>query len=282
MANKARQIEDLKERFFPDKQRLTKNQKLWLEEYRKAQNRVDEWAKKFRASYELPQKAPKVIKKKNIEQLKNVNWRKFTEKQKQIAREEFEVYYEGEVPEVYSKQKEYVPPTEADWIEGYDPLSDMIERPEMYWDEEKDEEGYSIVLDSEEELRKWIEKVIESVVVSVSPWGTPNELYGERDKIKELVYSAFNNAKNKFKQELKFLAYLEQNANEIHELTLKAIHGYESDGQRVYLEEGGESAMAQIMTILNFGSPIGQTAEEDFMNGDFGDTFWGSGEDFYE
>jgi len=149
-------------------------------------------------------------------------------------------------------------------------------------DTDPDADDYNPNVDSEAELLDWIERVIQSVTVTISPWGNPNEIHGERDKIIQLIESAFNNAKNKFGEDLKFLEYLEENADEFNELTLKAIHGYESGGQIHYIEQGGEQAMGQILTLLNFGAPISQWAEEDMLNDDFGNVFWGSGEDFYQ
>ncbi len=261
MANKATQIEKLKKQFFPDKRRLTKNQKAWLEEYRKAQNRVDDWAEKFRAVYELPQKAPKSIKKEDIENLKNVNWRKFTEEQKQKAREQFEIYYEGEVPEVYKKQSKYVPPTEAEWIEGYDPLDDMVERSEMYGDEKQDEEGYTPVVDSRAEIERWIDENINTITIDaytasvinapVRNLSNVSELPGVRDTLYMLVI----NAADAFGDYIAYYSYLEQNAESLHRYATEAMMGY-FNKKTQSLEILYPNATQQFATILNLNRPL--------------------------
>lgn len=265
------------------KKRLTPRQQEWETEFKKLQRRVREWKRKFHAVPDLPQK-PERVTKKDIERLKQFKWKNIEEAVKKRWRKEYEYRYEQEDEEVYQPKPPYTPPTETDFYDNLDYGDDYDhEWEEQHPDwEEPDEDGYTSTVDSESELRQWIADVIESVVVSTSPWGIPNEIYGERAKIIQLIESAFNNAKNKFSEEVKFLRYLEENSDTFNELTLKAIHGYESGGQIHYIEQGGEQAMGQILTLLNFGTPISQWAEEDMRNGDFSNVFWGSGEDFYQ
>lgn len=250
--------------------------------YENYQKRRMSWVEKFHAVVkEIPHvKYAKNITEKSIKRLQKEVWPKLTERTKKKARKEYERLYEEGAEGIYFPKPPYKPPTEEDFLKI--PVQDILPRTVSPINEEPDEDGYTPTVDSEAELRQWIANVIESVVVSTSPWGIPNEIYGERAKIIQLIESAFNNAKNKFGEEVKFLRYLEENSDTFNELTLKAIHGYESGGQIHYIEQGGEQAMGQILTLLNFGAPISQWAEEDMRNGDFSNVFWGSGEDFYQ
>lgn len=252
---------------------------------RRYENRIKSWVVKFHAIIKpLPRvKHTKNITEKSIERLETVIWPKISKRRKKEAHKEYEIQYENREPSVYVPKPPYNPPTETDFLNNNIPdVTQPSSQPLEEQDEVPDEDGYTSTIDSEAELRQWIANVIESVVVSTSPWGVPNEIYGERAKIIQLVESAFNNAKSKFGEDIKFLRYLEENSDTFNELTLKAIHGYESGGQIHYIEQGGEQAMGQILTLLNFGAPVSQWAEEDMRNGDFSNVFWGSGEDFYQ
>ena len=265
------------------KKKLTPRQQEWETEYKKLQRRVRDWKRKFHAVPDMPVK-PERITKKDIERLKQFKWKNIDESMKKRWRQEYEYRYENKMPEIYQPKPPYNPPTEQDYYDNPDYGEDYDrewEEQHPEWDE-PDEDGYAETVDSEAELRTWIAEVVDSVVVTKSPWGKPNEIYGERERIKQLVESAFNNAKNKFGGERKFLQYLQDNAQEFNELTLKAIHGYESKGQIVYIEQGGEQALGNILTLLNFGNPISQWSEEEFTYGNYDAVFWGTGEDFYE
>lgn len=250
--------------------------------YERYQNRHISWIKKFHAVVkEIPHvKYAKNITEESIKRLEKEIWPKFSERKKKRARKEYEQQYEEGKEGIYFPKPPYKPPTEGEWLKN--PYEDILPKTAPPPNTEPDEDDYRPDVDSEAELWDWIERVIQSVVVTTSPWGNPNEIPGERANIIQLIESAFNNAKNKFGEDLKFLEYLEENADEFNELTLKAIHGYESGGQIHHIEQGGEQAMGQILTLLNFGAPVSQWAEEDMRNGDFGNVFWGSGEDFYQ
>lgn len=250
--------------------------------YERYQNRRISWVEKFHAVVkEIPHvKYAKNITEESIKRLEREIWPKFSERKKKSARKEYERQYEEGHEGIYFPKPPYKPPTEEEWLKI--PVKDILPRTIPQEDEGPDIDDWKPNIDSEAELRQWIVDVIESVEVTTSSWGDPNEIPGERSKIIQLVESAFNNAKNKFGEDLKFLKYLEDNANEFNELTLKAIHGYESHGEIRYIEQGGEQAMGQILTLLNFGAPISQWAEEDMHNGDFSNVFWGSGDDFYQ
>lgn len=263
------------------KKRLTRRQQEWKIEYALLKRRAQRWVEEFHAVADLPER-PKRITKEAIEKLRNMRWPKIPESLKKQWREEYEKRYEEGQEGIYFPKPPYKPPTEGEWLKI--PYEDILPRTVPQQDTTPDEDGYNPNVDSEAELYDWIERVIQSVTVpTTSPWGTPNEIHGERAKIIQLIESAFNNAKNKFGEDLKFLEYLEENADEFNELTLKAIHGYESGGENHYIEQGGEQAMGQILTLLNFGAPVSQWAEEeDMRNGDFSNVFWGNGEDFYQ
>ena len=256
--------------------------------YERYQNRRISWVQKFHAVVkEIPHvKYTKNIKEESIQRLEKAIWPKLSKRVKKEARKEYERRYEEGLEGIYYPKPPYIPPSEKDFLNPpvKVPVEDILPKtvPPIETNDEPDEDNYSPTVDSEAELYDWIDEVISSVVVTTSPWGTPNEIHGERERIVRLIESAFNNAKNKFGEDLKFLEYLEEKADEFHELTLKAIHGYESKGQIVYIEQGGEQALGNILTLLNFGNPISQWGEEEFTYGNYDAVFWGTGEDFYE
>ena len=56
----------------------TKNQKLWNDAYIRAINRTKKWPKNFHAVYtDIPSK-PKTIRKKDIEKLESITWKKIS------------------------------------------------------------------------------------------------------------------------------------------------------------------------------------------------------------
>ena len=248
------QLKKLREKFFPDKKRLTPNQSEWLEEYRKALNRVESWKNKFHAVFDMPNK-PETIYKEHIERLKNISWKKIADAEKKKAREEYEYKYEQKMPEIYKPQPPYTPPTEQDYFDNpyYGDDYDQ-EREEQYpeWDEE-DEDGYTETVDSREEIEHWIEQNIDSITVD-------RELDGVREQLESLILEAAD----AYGDYGEYLGYLEENASTLTNLAQKAMNGYRGKNGKIYQEDS--SAITEFATVLNLNRPLDQSQAERFEN----------------
>lgn len=230
------------------KKRLTPRQQEWETEYKKLKRRVSDWKRKFHAVPDLPTK-PERITKKDIERLKEFKWKNIPEATKKVWRKEYEYRYENKMPEVYQPKIQYTPPTENEWLSNSVPQESIQEDEE---DEQEDEDGYTPTVDSRDELEKWIQVVINDVVISLPDKEIIRNVV---DNLENYIYQAFWQAEH-FNADVSYLNYLEENTEKFHDLALKAIHGYESKGNIYYLEQGGESALAQFVTLLNLGRPI--------------------------
>lgn len=253
MAKKVAQLKKLREQFFPDKKRLTPNQSEWLEEYRKALNRVESWKNKFHAVFDMPNR-PENIHKKDIERLKNINWKKLADVEKKKAREEYEYKYEQKMPEIYKPEPPYSPPTEQDYFDNPDD-EDEEQFPWADEEDEQDEDGYTETVDSRAEIEEWIERVIDTISLD-------REIPEVREKLISLVEDAAR--ANDYSED--FYNYLEENSDRFNELAVKALHGYKkkSDGSTVHEEDGGENALPAFVTLLNYGRPIDQYQSAEF------------------
>ncbi len=194
---------------------------------------------------------PENIHKKDIERLKNINWKNITDVEKKKAREEYEYKYEQKMPEIYKPEPPYSPPSEQDYYDNPDYGEDYDrewEEQHPEWDEE-DEDGYTETVDSRAEIEEWIEKVIDTI-----------SLDREIPNVRETLLSLIEDAARANDYSNDFYKYLEENSDRFNELAVKALHGYikKSDGNTVYLEEGGENAMPAFVTLLNYGRPIDQ------------------------
>ena len=228
----------------------------WLEEYRKALNRVATWKNKFHAVFDMPSK-PKTIYKEAIERLKNINWKNLAEIEKKRAREEYEYKYEQKMPEIYKPEPPYVPPSEQDYFDNsdQDQYYEDSRRLDEQEDEELDEDGYTETVDSREEIEAWIEKVIDTISLD-------REIPEVREKLISLIEDAAR--ANDYSND--FYNYLEDNSDRFNELAIKALHGYirKSDNAIIYYEEGGENALPAFVTLLNYGKPIDQYQSAEF------------------
>lgn len=250
MASKAAQLKRLREKFFPDKKRLTPNQAEWLEEYRKALNRVESWKNKFHAVFDMPNK-PEIIYKEDIERLKNINWKNLADVEKKKAREEYEYKYEQKMPEIYKPQPPYSPQTERDWMKEPDEQEEQNdEGPD---DEEPDEDGYTRTVDSREEIEHWIEQNIDTITVD-------RELDGVREQLESLILEAAD----AYGDYGEYLGYLEENASTLTNLAQKAMNGYRGKNGKIYQEDS--SAITEFATVLNLNRPLDQSQAERFEN----------------
>jgi len=232
------------------KKKLTPRQQEWETEYKKLQRRVRDWKRKFHAIPDIPQK-PKRITKQAIENLKHFKWRNISEEKKKQWRKEYEIQYENREPSVYTPKPPYTPPTEEDYFNNPDYGDDYDsewEEQHPGWDE-PDEDGYTEVVVSRDEIEAWFDRTIDSIVVE-------HELDGVREQLRSLVMEAAD----AYGDYNTYLSYLESQAGTLTELATKAMFGYIDRNLKVHQHD--ESALPQFATVLNLGRPLDQSQSE--------------------
>ena len=251
---------------------MAKNDAL-IKEYRKQYKnylkRYQRWVEHFHAVPKLiPEIQTKNSKPESIERLKKEQWKKFSKRKVKEAKREYEKRYEEGQEGIYFPKPPYVPPTEHDWLTK--PESLPVPQESAQEDEQEDEDGYTPIVDSKAELAEWINKVIYSVVESLPE---REVLQGVAERLDDYANKAFWQAEH-FNAETNYLAYLQENADKLHELAMKAIHGYESNGNIYYLEAGGAMALPEFVTILNLNNPISPEESSQYNEANiFGGTF---------
>lgn len=226
------------------------------EAYRRYENRIKSWTKKFHAVVkQIPKvKFTKNISEKSIERLEKQKWNQYSERKKKEARKEYEIQYENRVPTVYKPKPTYTPPTEQDYFNNPD-YGDEYDREweEQHpgWDE-PDEDGYTETLVSRDEIEAWIDANINSISVD-------REVEGMKETLERLVLEAAD-AYGDYEG---YLNYLEENAAQLTATAEKAIK-YKRKGSSGYEEES--TAVAEFATILNLGRPLSAHESERLEN----------------
>lgn len=213
---------------------------------KRLKRRVADWKRKFHAVIDLPVK-PERITKRDIERLKEIKWKNLADIEKKKAREEYEYKYEQKMPEIYNPVLPYTPPTEHDYYDNPDYGADYDrEWEEQHPDWNEDEDGYTETIDSRAEIEQWINDVIETISVD-------REIPDARNRLISLVEDAAR--ANDYS--LDFYHYLEKNTAKFNKLAIKAMHGYILRNSEIKnLDAGGENAMPQFITLLNYGKPL--------------------------
>lgn len=217
------------------------------EAYRRYENRIKSWTKKFHA---VMKQIPKVkyttnISEKSIERLEKQKWGEFSERKRKEGRKQYEILYENKAPSVYTPKPPYTPPTEQDYFNNTDYGEDY----DREWEEqhpfsdEPDEDGYTENVISRDEIEAWIDANINTITVE-------RELDGVREQLNNLVLEAAD----QFGDYEAYLAYLEQNAGILNELAQKAISGYVGKNGKIYQED--PQALAKFATVLNLKRPL--------------------------
>lgn len=226
------------------------------EAYRRYENRIKSWTKKFHAVVkQIPKvKFTKNISEKSIERLEKQKWAQYSERKKKEARKEYEIQYENRVPSVYKPKPVYTPPTEKDFINNIS--FDELEHEKQFVDdtyyEEPDEDGYTETLVSRDEIEAWIDANINSISVD-------REVDGMKDTLGRLVLEAAD-AYGDYEG---YLNYLEENAAQLTATAEKAIK-YKRKGASGYEEES--TAVSEFATILNLGRPLSVHESERLEN----------------
>ena len=226
------------------------------EAYRRYENRIKSWTKKFHAVVkQIPKvKFTKNISEKSIERLEKQKWTQYSERKKKEARKEYEIQYENRVPTVYKPKPTYTPPTEQDYFNNPDYGGEYDrewEEQHPAWDE-PDEDGYTETLVSRDEIEAWIDANINSIMVD-------REVEGMKETLERLVLEAAD-AYGDYEG---YLNYLEENAAQLTATAEKAIK-YKRKGSSGYEEES--TAVAEFATILNLGRPLSAHESERLEN----------------
>lgn len=226
------------------------------EAYKRYENRIKSWTKKFHAVVkQIPKvKFTKNISEKSIERLEKQKWTQYSERKKKQARKEYEIQYENREPSVYAPKPPYTPPTEQDFLNNIS--FDELEHEKQFLEpdyEEPDEDGYTETVVSRDEIEAWIDANIETITVD-------RELDGVREQLSNLVLEAAD----AYGDYGDYLNYLEQNASRLNNLAQKAMSGYRGKGGKVYQEDSG--ALAEFATVLNLNRPLDQSQSERLEN----------------
>ena len=226
------------------------------EAYRRYENRIKSWTKKFHAVVkQIPKvKFTKNISEKSIERLEKQKWSQYSERKKKEARKEYEIQYENRVPTVYKPKPVYTPPSEQDFYNSI--TLEELEHERQFvddnWYEEPDEDGYTETVDSRAEIMAWIDRNIYSITVE-------RENEGAKEKLERLVIEAAD----QYGDDTAYYIHLENNTARLNQLAEQVIK-YHRKGSYGYQEE--LVALTEFATILNLGRPLSPHESERLEN----------------
>lgn len=226
------------------------------EAYRRYENRIKSWTKKFHAVVkQIPKvKFTKNISEKSIERLEKQKWTQYSERKKKEARKEYEIQYENRVPAVYKPKPVYTPPSEQDFYNNI--TLEELEHERQFvddnWYEEPDEDGYTETVDSRAEIMAWIDRNIYGITVE-------RENEGAREQLERLVIEAAD----AYGDDNAYYIYLESNTARLNQLAEQVIK-YHRKGSYGYQEE--TVALTEFATILNLGRPLSPHESERLEN----------------
>lgn len=146
------------------KKHLTKNQAEYNKELARLKRRISDWKKTHRILFEDIPDRPEKIYKKDIEQLRKIRWRSFTEEQKRKYRTNYEeAYEENQLPNPYDYDDIYSPHSETDFYNNdYDVDED-------YWEDTGNEPAKS-----KEEIDAFIQETMDAIL-DINGIDRPNE-----------------------------------------------------------------------------------------------------------
>ena len=216
------------------------------EAYRRYENRIKSWTKKFHAVMkQIPKvKYSKNITEKSIERLEKQKWGEFSQRKRKEGRKQYEILYENKAPSVYTPKPPYEPPTEQDFYNNI--TLEELEHEKQFvddtWHEEPDEDGYTETVVSRDEIEAWIDANIYSISEE-----------RENEGVKEFLENLVLEAADAYGDYEGYLNHLEANADRLNKLAEKAVK-YHKKGSPEKQEE--QSAVSEFATILNLGRPL--------------------------
>ena len=225
------------------KKHLTKNQALWEKEFKLLKNRARTWQSKHRMLFEDFPTKPKKISEKDIQALHNIRFKKFTEEQKESYRENYEDAYEtGRIPDKRKDKKPYEPPTQDDFEQGND-------TPEQEEWEETDNEP----VHSDEEIRAFIEDIINSIL-DCEGIDYPNY------EVRDVLWKLLDNLRWQL-GDRDFYEYM-SNGDTVTQLHDAAYEGMSTSPTKGVYANGAQKAINDFILILNRGKPLDQEQAE--------------------
>lgn len=220
----------------PKPPKLTKNQRLFQNELKKLHRRAAEWERKHGIKFTDFPATPEIVRKKDIERVKQIRLKNFTSQQIKQYKKEYE-YRNQPVQPIDT----YTPPTEDDYNSGnYD--QDWYE-PE--WQEEWGTQDETPT-DDYAEMEAWIEEKIDAIL-------NPTLIEREREGAKELLYTLIDNARHQIGTK-GFYEFLQdpENAAELE----KAAHAYMQSYKKKNGTDTGEPQLERFVQTLNLGRPL--------------------------
>lgn len=208
----------------PRKPKLTKNQRLYQKEISLLERRAKEWEKKFHAKFTDIPATPERITKQDIERVKAIRWKNFTEQQKQQMREEYHWRYE---------QKD-----ESEAQDDFENGADSDEEP----------------VDSKAEIDKWIEDTIYDIAYG-------GQIDNETPGVAETLYGLLQGARNRMGDD-DFYNFLEQHAGELNTAATNARSGSpgrnrsERYGSYTGMSRDQQNELDRFAQILNLGHDL--------------------------
>lgn len=229
------------------KKNLTKNQALWEKEYKRLKNRASKWKSKHRILFEDFPVKPDKIYEKDIQALRNIRFRQFTEEQVQSYQENYEEAYEtGRIPDKRKNKKPYEPPTQNDFETGNDTIDNEV------W-EDVDNEPVS----SMEAIDAWIDDLMDAIL-DTSRIDIPNY------EVREILENLLHNLKTQI-GEREFYEYM-STGDVVSELTEIAYEGMSTSplkGQRGADAPGARNAIDKFTRVLNRHRPLTDKQSQD-------------------
>ena len=212
------------------KPKLTPNQLEYQKQLKLLKKRIKSWERKgYLYDYSLPE-TPKRINKKDIQKLKNIQFRKFTKEQKQQLRRNYEHREE------LKRQEEY----EDGWG-WYEPDYST------YWPESNEP------VNTEREISRWLDDIIDEII-------NPDLIERERAGAKDLLKAIIDNARREL-GEKGFYTYL-QDPKVVTDLK-NAASRYIQSYRKKNGYDNGDASLREFTETLNLGRPLTQEQAED-------------------
>ena len=214
------------------KRQLTKNQAQYEKELQRLKGRIYRWKKTHRILYtDIPER-PQKIYQKDIDKLRNIRWKSFTEEQKREYRSNYEeAYEENNLPNPYEYDDDFTPYSEDDFFNGND-TSD-----EDFWEDTDNEPAQS-----KEEIEAFIEETMDAIL-------DVNGIERYNDDVRNIMKTLLDNLRFSLGDK-GFYEFLSDPKN-VEELTEAAQTGMATSARRD--RNGAENPVAQdaIMKFVN-------------------------------
>lgn len=217
------------------------------EEYKRLENRVKTWKKKYKILYtDMPKKVenPNI---KSVEKLRKIRYNTLTEKQIKKYKEAYEeAYEEGLIPDPYKSKNPYTPNTEDTFNKGLDtPI-------EEEWEDTETEP-----VKSREEIDAFIDETIENIL-DVTGIDRPNET------VRDIFYNLLDSLRRSL-GDTAFYEYLSDPAV-VEELTKAAQTGMATSPPKNSsdaVRQEAQDAITNFAYVLNRHRPLDSYQSKD-------------------